>query len=125
MSHVLIKRNGFSGFADFQELEVRSAGIGSTCQNNRSLARIFQIRFDRVESHIRAQSNGIGVITFKNFPGILLRRCADVATLGIQNDRDVRIILTDITADVFKLIFRSGCMKIGNLGFECTDKIGR
>lgn len=52
-------------------------------------------------------------------------RRADVATFGIQNDREVRVVGVDVIDQSFQLRFGRCAREVGNLWLERTNEIGR
>jgi hypothetical protein len=87
LRHVLVQRAP----AHVEELQVGAARIRGAAQHDHAAVRPFHIRFHRIEAHVGADRDGIGAVAVEGFARVLARGGADVAALGVQDQRDVRI----------------------------------
>jgi hypothetical protein len=71
-------------------LQIVAAGVGGAAQQKCALARVLQIRLHRVKAHERRKRDGVRAVALKRLFGVLLGSGANVAALGVQDDRHVR-----------------------------------
>src|SRR5471032_309811 len=83
---------------------------------------MLQIRLNGIKPHIRIDRDGIGFVSIKRFDRILLGRAADIASLGVQDDGQSRMLGMNMRDQLLKLILRSMRREISNLRFERADK---
>ena len=86
---------------------------------------ILQIRLHRIKAHERRERDGICAIALKGFNRILLGCGADIAALGIQNDRHQRRDAAHMLHQALQLPLGAMRGKVGNLGFERNYGIRR
>jgi GGDEF domain-containing protein len=84
----------------------------------------FHIRRDRIEAHVGVDGDGVGAVAVEGFARVLVRGGADVAALGVEDQRDVRIALAQVGADGFELVFRAERGEIGDLRLEGAGQVG-
>ena len=105
-------------------LQIIAPGVRRTAQQKRALAVVFQIRLHRVKAHEGRERDRVGAIALKGFDGILLGGGANVAALGIQNNRHMRRIAAHVCHELFQLLFSAVRSEVSNLGLERNGQIG-
>ena len=105
-------------------LEIIAPGVGRAAQQERTLAGIAQVGFDRIKTHVRRQGDRVSTVAHKRFSRILLSGVADVAALGVQDHRHARSCLADVGDQALELVLRAVGGEIGNLGLEGQHLVG-
>jgi hypothetical protein len=85
-------RAGTAACRHVQELQIRTARIRGAAQDDHAAIAPLHVRLDRIKAHVRIDGHGIGTVAVVGFARVLARRGADVAALGVEDQRDVRII---------------------------------
>ena len=85
---------------------------------------VLQIWRYRVEAHKGRQRNRVRPIALKRFNGILLGRAANVAALGVQNNRHIRRGAAHVRHQALQLVLSAVRGKVGDLRLEGDDQVG-
>jgi hypothetical protein len=56
--------------------------------------------------------------------GVLLGGAADVAALGVEDDRDAGMLFVDVGDQRFELVFGAAGGEVGDLRLEAADQVG-
>src|SRR6185312_8386449 len=72
-------------------LEVARTGVGGATENHDAALLPPQERLQRVAAEVRIYGDRIGSISLESLDGIALGGAADVAALGVENDRHVGV----------------------------------
>ena len=118
--HVLVQRLA----VDIQKLQVGTARIRGAAQDDDTALFPLHIRFNGIGTHIGIHGDGVGAVALERLARVLGRGGADVAALGVQDQRDVRILVAQIEANVFQLAFRAERREIGDLRLERASQVG-
>ena len=110
--------------AGIQRLQVGAARVGSATQHDGATLAALQVRQHRIETHVGIDRHGAGVVTLEGFTGVLLGGGADVAALGIEDQRHLRVRRSDVAAQVFELVFGTRCGEVGDLWLEGAGQVG-
>jgi hypothetical protein len=110
--------------AEFLELEVASAGVRGAAEQENAFLRIGEPRLKRIAAHERIHGHRIGLVTLEALDRVLLGGAADVAALGVEDDRDAGVKLVDMVDDRFELGFGAARGEVGDLRLESADQIG-
>ena len=86
----------------FRELEVVRTLVAGECQQYHPLAFVGQERRHTVFAHVWGNSKCIEIVGFEEGAGIHLRGVANVAALGIGNDKLFGIVLVEIGHRTFE-----------------------
>src|SRR5471032_3704917 len=108
-----------------QELQVRAAWIGGAAQDDHATVGPGQVRVERIFTHVGVDGDSVGAITLERFARVLRGGGADIAALGVEDQRNMRVVFTHVTADVFQLLFCAQRAEIGDLRLECAYQVGR
>ena len=108
-----------------EKLQVRAARVRGAAQDDHAAVCPRQVGVERILAHVGVDGDGVGAVALERFARVLRGRGADVAPFRVEDQRDVRIVLAHVAADVFQLLFRAQRGKIGDLRLEGAGQVGR
>ena len=110
--------------ANVEELQVGTAWVRGAAKQDYALFTVRQPGLERIAAHIGVDRDGVGLKALEGLAGVLLGSGANVAALGVENDRDAWMLLVNVGDQRFELIFGAAGSKVGNLRLEGTDQVG-
>lgn len=78
-------------------------------------------RFEGVGAEIRVHRHRIGAVSLECLACVQFRRVADVAALGVEDERNLGIRDLDVITDALQLGLRAERREISDLWLECAD----
>ena len=105
-------------------LQPAAARVAGAAQQGHAASRVAQERANALLAKIGIDRHRIRVVALENLLGVQLGRGADVAALGVENDRHLRPALLNEGDDAGQLILRPLGGEVGRLGLEGADQIG-
>src|SRR5262245_37716242 len=84
-----------------------------------------QIGLERIPTQIWVHRHSIGFIPLESLERITLGGVAHIATLGVEDDRYVRMVLWDVTDEALELRFRAVGRVVRELRLEGTYEVRR
>ncbi len=106
----------------FEELQVGSTGIGGSTQGDDGPGG--EEGLDRVGSEVGVHGDGVGAVATEGLARVLLGGRADIASLRVEDDRDLGVVLGDVAAEPFELVLGAQGDEVGDLWFEGADEVG-
>ena len=106
-------------------LKIVAAGVGGAAEQKRAFAVALQIGLHRIETHVGRERDGVGAKALKGLDGVLLGGRADVAALGVQDDRHMGCHAAHVGHQTLQLLFGAVRGEVGDLGFEGHGQVGR
>ncbi len=106
-----------------ERLQVGAARVARATQRDHG-APEREVRHDRVASEIRVDGDGMRAVPGERLTRVVLGRRPDVAALGVEDQRDVRILLADVGAEPLELGFGALRREERDLWLERADEVG-
>ena len=123
LRHMLVQQGLAGHTGQALALQIVAAGVGGAAQQKSAFARVRQVGLHRIKTHEGRERDRIGPIALKGLDGVLLGGAANVAALGVQNDRHRRGIGPHVVHQALQLRLSAVSGEVGNLGFEGDHQI--
>ena len=106
-----------------ERLDVVAPRIAGAAERDHT-APVLEVGRHRVGAEVRIHGDRVSSVAPERLAGIVLGRGADVATLGVEDQRHVGVGLADIPTDAFQRLFLALAREVGDLWLERTDEVG-
>src|SRR5207342_2340144 len=90
-------------------------------QDDDALVGAVEERLQRITPEVRIGGDGVGAEAIERFGRVMLRGAADVAALGVENDRDARMRGVDMRDEPLQRVFRAESREMRDLRLEAAD----
>ena len=110
---------------DIEHLQVVAARVAGAAKQEGAAVRIRKKGVDRVLAHVGRKRDRVRVVAFERLARIVLGRGADVAALGVEDHRHLRMLAVDVRDQLLELVFCARGGKVGDLRLERTGEFGR
>ena len=117
--HPLVERAA----ADVEVLQFAAAGVARAA--DREHGTVGQQRRGRVGAEVGAVGHRIGAVSPERLAGVELGGRADVAALGVEDDRHVWVTLVDVRAHALQRTFGPLGGEVSDLRLERAHEVGR
>ena len=107
---------------DVEVLELAGAGVARAADGEHRAAG--EQRGDRIAAEVRVARGGVGPVAAEQLAGVELGGRADVAALGVEDDRHVRMAVSDVRTHRLERSLRALRREMGDLRLEGADEIG-
>ena len=102
----------------------RRPGLLVRQSRNAPRSGIGEKRLERIAAHVGRQRDRIGLIALEGLARVVLGSRADVAALGIQDHRDLRMRATDVLDQALELRLGARRREVRDLRLEGADQVG-
>ena len=106
-----------------ERLQVGAARVAGAAQGDHRAAER-EVRHHRVAAEIRVDRDGMRAVPGERLAGVVLGRRSDVAALGVEDQRDVGILLADVGAEPLELGLGALRREERDLRLERADEVG-